>query len=269
MKTSRTHPDPVLRHGSRIFGKHRGVLHDALLEAHAAAVLQVDGRDDQHAGRAGTADQDARRPQLRSARGSYPKGAAACTRCTGMSKPGGVSRLRLCPFPSPFPFPTALEHLRSCRGARRQVISRLRTWRRSTRTLPVTGTGTGTGFKRVSGGRQPLTVPSWAARTLESGRESRRPSRRSWRAVAARRPGSSLDETGPQTGSAGPLRRRTGKGRSVYPAMYLALRRGRIVAVDEVEAAAVRDARPQRVRARRLHLVPAHVRHLQPRAVSG
>ncbi len=38
------------RHGGRVVGKHRGVVHVALLQAHAAPVLDVDRGDDQHGG---------------------------------------------------------------------------------------------------------------------------------------------------------------------------------------------------------------------------
>ena len=44
------------------------------------------------------------------------------------------------------------------------------------------------------------------------------------------------------------------------------IRRRRIVAVHEVEAAAARDPVPQRVPQDLVHFVPAHVRHLQPDA---
>ena len=40
--------EPVLRHRPRILGEHRPDLHVALLQAHAMAVLDVDGGDDQH-----------------------------------------------------------------------------------------------------------------------------------------------------------------------------------------------------------------------------
>jgi hypothetical protein len=39
----------MLRHGDGVFAEHGGARHVALLQAHAATVLQIDCRDDQHA----------------------------------------------------------------------------------------------------------------------------------------------------------------------------------------------------------------------------
>ncbi len=41
--------DPVLSHGARILGEHRSLVHDALFQAHAMSVFQVNSRNKQHA----------------------------------------------------------------------------------------------------------------------------------------------------------------------------------------------------------------------------
>src|SRR5262249_35552078 len=60
-----------------------------------------------------------------------------------------------------------------------------------------------------------------------------------------------------------------GKGDAVLAraSHQTALPRYREVAVDEIEAASVVDSRPQRVRFRLLHPVPAHVGDLEPAAL--
>ena len=49
VQTPRALRGPVLRHRRRVVGEHGRGLHVALFEAHAVAVLQVNGGDDQHA----------------------------------------------------------------------------------------------------------------------------------------------------------------------------------------------------------------------------
>ncbi len=40
--------DPLGGHGHRVVGKHRGIVHQALAQTHAGAVLQIDSGDNQH-----------------------------------------------------------------------------------------------------------------------------------------------------------------------------------------------------------------------------
>ena len=42
--------EPVPCHGTGVFGKHRGVVHFALLQANTVTVLEVDCRNEQHTG---------------------------------------------------------------------------------------------------------------------------------------------------------------------------------------------------------------------------
>jgi len=42
--------DPAIGHGEGIFGKYSDVVHPALAQANALAVLDVDGGDEQHDG---------------------------------------------------------------------------------------------------------------------------------------------------------------------------------------------------------------------------
>ena len=49
VQPARTLLHPLRSHGARVFGENGGILHDALLQAYALAVLQIDRRDYQHA----------------------------------------------------------------------------------------------------------------------------------------------------------------------------------------------------------------------------
>src|SRR3989338_5715050 len=48
MQAARALRQPMLRHGSGIFGKHRGIFHHALFEAHTMTVFQINRRNNQH-----------------------------------------------------------------------------------------------------------------------------------------------------------------------------------------------------------------------------
>ena len=48
MKASCTALEPVARHDYRVFGEHGDIVHVALSQPHAAAILEVDCRDQQH-----------------------------------------------------------------------------------------------------------------------------------------------------------------------------------------------------------------------------
>src|SRR5690606_39304569 len=62
---------------------------------------------------------------------------------------------------------------------------------------------------------------------------------------------------------------RTGKGKRVLGAAgdKLCHIRDHVIAVDEIKAAAVRNAPPERMFAHLMHIVPPHVRHLETTAV--
>jgi hypothetical protein len=47
----------MLRHRARVLGKYGGIVHDALLQAHAVPVFEINGRNDQHA-RCGQIEED-------------------------------------------------------------------------------------------------------------------------------------------------------------------------------------------------------------------
>ena len=49
MQAARALLDPMLRHRRRVLGKHGGIFHGALLQAHAVPVFEINGRNDQHA----------------------------------------------------------------------------------------------------------------------------------------------------------------------------------------------------------------------------
>jgi len=40
--------DPLGSHGHRVIGEHRGVVHQALAQTYAGAVLEIDSGDNQH-----------------------------------------------------------------------------------------------------------------------------------------------------------------------------------------------------------------------------
>eukprot|EP00952_Eustigmatos_sp_NYUAD-ZCMA_P000699 2875-Eustigmatos_ZCMA.PRE.1 len=48
MQPTCTLVDPMPRHGSGVFREYGGLIHIALFEAHALAVLEIDGGNEQH-----------------------------------------------------------------------------------------------------------------------------------------------------------------------------------------------------------------------------
>ena len=88
MQAARALGYPVAGHGRRVFAEHGGLVHVALFEAHALAVFQVDGRDQEHGGIGFRRDEEIR-----------DSSAGSCDRARGPgrhSSPDGTGSQRGC-----------------------------------------------------------------------------------------------------------------------------------------------------------------------------